>query len=79
MGITLFVPVPLNTVNVVAPEMAPDVAMIVVLPGEAAMAFPLEPVVLLIVATDVSDELQVTDVVRSRVELSVYVPVAVNC
>ena len=43
------------------------------------LARPLEPLALLIVATDVAAEAQVTLVVRSWVELSVYVPVAVNC
>ena len=52
------------TVRVVEPEMLPDVAVIIVVPGDTDDAFPLEPDVLLIVATDTFDELHVTDVVR---------------
>ena len=44
------------TVNVVFPEIVPKVPVIIVVPDEMAMARPL----LLIVATDVSEELQVT-------------------
>ena len=58
------------TVRVVEPEMLPDVAAIAVVPTAAAVAFPLEPAALLMVATDVADELQVTAVVRSCVLLS---------
>jgi hypothetical protein len=39
----------------------------------------LEPAALLMAATVVDDDFQVTDVVRFCVELSEYVPVAVNC
>lgn len=39
----------------------------------------MKPMLLLIVATDWADELQVTDDVRSWAELSENVPVAVNC
>src|SRR5439155_1501212 len=51
------------------------------LPISAAtdVAKPCEPPALLIVATAVLDELQVTWVVRSCVVLSLKVPVAVNC
>ena len=62
------------TVRIVAPETFPDTAEIVVVPAAIAVAVPA----LLMVATDCADELQVTDVVRSRVLLSEYVPVAVN-
>ncbi len=67
------------TVSVVDPDMLPDPAVIVVEPAATGVATPLEPAALLIVATPVLDELQVTDVVRFRVEPSEYVPVAVNC
>ena len=50
-------------------------ALMVVLPASTAVARPL----LLIVATDVMDELQVTCVVMSRLVPSEYMPVAVNC
>jgi hypothetical protein len=51
-------------VRVVEPEMLPDVALIVVDPEAAEAARPLEPDVLLIVATPVLEELQVTAAVR---------------
>jgi hypothetical protein len=59
--------------------MLPDAAVIVVVPAAIAVARPFEPVALLMAATAVLDELQVTAVVRFCVELSEYVPVAVNC
>ncbi len=52
------------TVRVVKFEIPPDVAVIVVEPPATAVASPLEPAVLLIVATEGSDELHVTDEVR---------------
>jgi len=58
------------TVKVVDPEMLPDTAVIVVDPATAGVANPLEPAALLIVATPVLDELQVTTAVRSCVVLS---------
>ena len=58
------------TVRVVDPEMLPDAAVIVVDPGAAAEASPLEPVALLIVVTVRSPELHVADAVRSCVVLS---------
>ena len=58
------------TVRVVDPEMLPDAAVIVVEPVATAAANPLEPVALLIVATPVLVELQVTAVVRFCVVLS---------
>ncbi len=62
-------------VRVVLPEILPDVAVIVVVPAEAAVAKPG----LLTVATDGSDELQMTCVVISNLVASEYVPVALNC
>lgn len=62
------------TVRVVDPAMLPDVAVIVVDPAATAAANPL-----LMVATPVLDELQVTEAVKSCVVLSENVPVAVNC
>jgi hypothetical protein len=67
------------TVRVVEPEMPPEVAVIVAVPAATVVALPLVPAVLLMVATDAADELQVTDAVRSWVVLSEKVPVAVNC
>ncbi len=58
------------TVRVVLPEMVPDVAVMVVDPAVKGVVRPLEPPVLLTVATAVFDELQVTDAVRSWVVLS---------
>src|SRR5215469_5981205 len=48
-------------------------------PAPVAVARPCDPAVLLMVATPKFEEAQATDAVRSCVELSVYVPVAVNC
>jgi hypothetical protein len=60
----------------VLPEILPEAAVMVVLPTIwPALARPL----LSIVATDVSDELQVTCMVISWLVPSAYVPVAVNC
>src|SRR6266581_3693322 len=67
------------TVSVVFPETSPSVAAIVVVPAATDVAEPCDPPALLIVATAVLDELQVTWVVRSCVVLSLKVPVAVNC
>lgn len=67
------------TVRTVDPVMFPDVAVIVVVPGVNAVASPLEPAVLLMDATAVCDELQVTAAVRSPKELFEYFPMAVNC
>ncbi len=49
------------TVSVVVPEKLPDVALIVVVPTPTDVASPLEPAVLLIVATCVFEELQETN------------------
>jgi len=59
--------------------MLPDSAVIVVDPAVTAVASPIEPAALLIVATPVLVELQVTAVVKSCVVLSEKVPMAVNC
>src|SRR5215510_1342307 len=67
------------TVSVVEPETAPDVAVIVVGPRALAVARPSDPPAFEIVATAVSEDDQVTAVVRSCVVASVYVPVAANC
>jgi hypothetical protein len=63
------------TVRVVFPEILPEVAVMVEVPAATAVARPL----LLTVAIDVFDELQVTWVVISWVVPSENVPVAVNC
>ena len=68
------------TVKPVVPEMAPRAAVIATAPGLRAVASPWEPGVLLTVAmVEVVEGAQVTCVVRFRVVLSEYVPVAVNC
>jgi hypothetical protein len=59
----------------VLPEIVPEVAVMVVLPAFRTVARPL----LLTTATEVSDELQVTCVVISRVVPSERMAVAVNC
>ena len=58
------------TVSVVEPEIFPDLAVIVVVPAAFEVAFPFNPAALLMVATDLTEELQVTDVVRFCVLLS---------
>ena len=63
------------TVNPVEPLMLPRVAEIVTGPGDTAEARP----VLLIVAHVVSEEAQVTELVKFSVVPSDNVPVAVNC
>jgi hypothetical protein len=64
---------------VVEPEMPPEVAVMVVVPAETAVARPLVPWESLMVAAAGFDELQETEVVKSWVELLEYVPSAVNC
>jgi hypothetical protein len=66
-------------VNAVAPVLPPKIAVMVTAPVATDEAFPIDPAALLIVATDVFEEPQVADVVRSCVVLSEYVPVAANC
>lgn len=69
-----------RTDNVADLDKAPNVAVIVVVPVAWAVASPLVPSVLLMVATAVFDELHVTAAVASRVAvLFLQVPVAVNC
>ena len=63
------------TVRVVLPEILPEMAVMVAVPAEKAVARPL----LLTVTTNVFDELQVTCVVISRLVPSENVPVAANC
>ena len=63
------------TVRVVLSAILPVVAVMFVVPTETPMARP----VLSIVATDVSNEPQVTCVVMSLLVPLEYVPVAVNC
>ena len=62
------------TVRVVLPEILPKVAVMVVVPAARAVARPL----LLTVATEVFDEVQVTCGVRSRLVPSEYAPMAAN-
>ena len=64
-----------RTVITVEPLTAPCVALMVEVPAFTAVARP----VVLMVATDVVPEVQVTVLVRFWVELSEKVPVAVNC
>jgi hypothetical protein len=80
MESTLFVPPPPPvTVSVVEPEMFSEVAVIVVVPADTAVAFPIDPAELLIVTIELAEELQDTNVVMSCMLLSEYAPVAVNC
>ena len=68
-----------DVLRVVTPEMLPNVAVMVVVPKLAvAVATPWEPCALLMVAIVVSDEVQVTDVLMSRLALLEYVPLAVS-
>lgn len=67
------------TVNTVDPVAPANAALIVVGPTATALANPFVPWASEIVAMPVSDEPHVTSVVRSCVELSENVPVAVNC
>jgi len=63
------------TVRIVFPEILPEAAVMVVLPAATPVARPL----LLIVATDALDELQVTWVVISWLVPSENAPEAANC
>jgi len=58
------------TVNVVDPDTLPTAARIVVDPAAAEVARPIEPAVLLTVATPVLVEVQVAEAVRFCVEPS---------
>src|SRR5262249_57458064 len=62
-------------VSTVEPVMPPDVALICDVPVATAVASPAA----VMVATEVVAEAQVTEPVRSCVEPSEKVPVAVNC
>jgi hypothetical protein len=64
-----------GTVRVVLPGILPKVAVMVAEPAATAVARPL----VLTVATDALDEVQVTCVLMSRLVPSEYVPVATNC
>ena len=64
-----------GTVRVVLPEILPKVAVMVAVPAATAVARPL----VLTVATDGLDEVQVTCVLISRLVPSEYEPVAANC
>ena len=60
-----------DTVRVIDGEvMPPNAAVIALVPVATEVAIPLEPVALLIVATDVVADAQVTWVLKSWVELS---------
>jgi hypothetical protein len=65
----------LTTDSVVSPVTAPSVAVIV---DEPVATVDIKPVAEM-VATDVFDEVQMTELVRFAVDPSVKVPVAVNC
>lgn len=67
------------TLSGAEPETLPRVALTVVEPCDAEVARPLEPETLLMLATAVEDDVQVTCELRFWVDPSVYVPVAVNC
>src|SRR5579863_137333 len=67
------------TVMVVLPLTEPEVALMEAEPVAKLVARPSEPALLLMVATEASDELQFTVAVRFCVLPSVNVPVAVNC
>ena len=63
------------TVGVVLPEIVPKVAVMVAVPAARAVANP----VLLTVAVDGLEELQVTCLVMSKLVPSEYAPEAANC
>lgn len=67
------------TVSVDDPEKPPEKAVIVVKPTLTGVASPLEPDVLLMVATPVAEEFQVTDEDISCVVRSVNEAMAMNC
>lgn len=67
------------TVRVVLPEILPDVAVMVVVPIPNIVVNPFDAEASLNVAFAVSKEPHTTDVVKSCVLLSEYIPVAVNC
>src|SRR5262245_42526899 len=68
------------TLSVAAGETTgPEEAVMLLEPTPRAVPKPLEPAALLTVATAALDDDHVTTDVRSCMELSVYVPVAVTC
>lgn len=67
------------TVSEVEPDTVLEKALIVTVPVATLLASPFVPMLLLIVAIVPSVELQCRVAVKSCVELSVKVPVAVNC
>jgi hypothetical protein len=66
------------TVRVVDPDTPCRLAVITVAPGLSPVACPLEPELLATEATVTAEEVQVAEVVRSRVVLSEYTPVALS-
>jgi hypothetical protein len=66
-------------VIMVDPEMFPEVAVMVDEPAATAVASPFVPWELLMAAIPASDELHVTEVVKSRAVWSEKVPTALNC
>ena len=72
-------PEPVVTVKLVESLIEFKLAVMVVVPAPALVAKPLLPEILLIVATDVTEELHSTAVVSSWLVLLLSVPVAVNC
>lgn len=67
------------TVRTVFPEIIPTDAEMVVVPADTEVARPSEPEALLMVARFVLDEAHATSAVKSCVEASENVPMAVNC
>ena len=67
------------TVREVEATSEPKLAMMAVVPCLALVASPCEPVEFEIVATVGTDEVQVTDVVRSAFDPFLKWPVAANC
>ncbi len=67
------------TVRVVPPLTPDRLAEMVLDPVATVVASPCEPAAFDIVAAELFDDAHVTDVVRSCVEPSEYVPVAANC
>src|ERR1700689_2960057 len=69
-----------DTVKLTGAEVVPFSAAVMLLgPAATEGASPFEPAALLIVATEIVADAQVTWVLRFWVELSEKVPVAVNC
>jgi hypothetical protein len=72
--------VALVTLRVAVAGVTPGaVAVMVVVPADTAVASPLVGAVSLIVANEVTEELQSTVPVIGAVLLSLYVPIAMNC